>query len=724
MDARSKKHGDEESLTFDFARYFAAVRKHKWIIAAMVVVAMTGAVILTNRMTPVYQATASIKIDPRLPDLMGQGASELVQIGAGGGSSAQEYYKGERKILESYQLVRRTVEENGLHLKLLSDSEREGRTVDEVMDRAARRLSADLDITYPEPNRIFYVTARNADPQLAADIANAHVAVYVAYTKGILSTGTQKASRFLASEYELAEKDLLEADNKLVEFQNAHKDIGVSLQDRQSMVTAEIVRYTERVNDARARRIELTALLERMRKIDPKNVLDSPVFGLTSSVTLETLKSQYYTEYNAYLRLEKDLGPKNPELIKQRAVVEQLFAALKSESDLAMRTVKEQIAAAADTEQALQKEVDKYKAESMELAPKLVAYNKLLLDKKSEQDQYNIVVARLGTSDINSRLDTINVTPLDAARRPTSPVSPSLEKNVQAAGAIALFLGIALAMLLAYLDRSIKSAEDIEAAVTQMPVIGVIPHLTEADLPASDHKARDMYVFRHSTSRVAECCRALRTNILFSSADRKISTLVVTSASPRDGKTTMVMYLGTTMAQSGQRVLLVDTDMRRPRLHEATGVSRQRGLTDLIVGQSGIEDCVKSTEIPNLFVLPCGPLPPNPAELLMTKRFEAVLAELKDRYDLVILDSPPLQAVTDAVVLSRMADGVILVVKAGRTLRDDVADSARQFKAVGSTITGAILNELDMDKRRYGGGYYYNYAYGQDKEPAADAKMA
>jgi capsular exopolysaccharide synthesis family protein len=170
------------------------------------------------------------------------------------------------------------------------------------------------------------------------------------------------------------------------------------------------------------------------------------------------------------------------------------------------------------------------------------------------------------------------------------------------------------------------------------------------------------------------------------------------------------------MAQSGQRVLLVDTDMRRPRLHGSLGIPRQTGLSNLILGDRDYEEVIKATEIPNLFLLPCGPLPPNPAELLMSHRFEVVLEELKKRFDRIILDSPPLQVVTDAVVLSKQADGAILVVRADKTLREDIRRSARQIRAVEGTIYGTIVNAIEPDSRS---GYYYSYYGYSEKDEAA-----
>jgi capsular exopolysaccharide synthesis family protein len=259
-------------------------------------------------------------------------------------------------------------------------------------------------------------------------------------------------------------------------------------------------------------------------------------------------------------------------------------------------------------------------------------------------------------------------------------------------------------------------------------VLGIIPQLTSSDLGGSnDDRTRDMYVHENPKSSIAECCRSLRTNILFSAADRQLKTLVVCSANPREGKTTSVLYLGTTMAQSGQRTLLIDTDMRRPRLHRSTGVALAPGLSNLLIGEDSYDHLIQPTEVANLFILPCGLTPPNPAELLLTKRFETVLAELSRRFDRVILDSPPIQAVTEAVVMSKRVDGVVLVVRASKTMRDELRRSTRMIRDIGGSIVGVIVNELDARDSYYGYGYggygYGRYGgyYGHDTD-AKDAK--
>jgi capsular exopolysaccharide synthesis family protein len=340
-------------------------------------------------------------------------------------------------------------------------------------------------------------------------------------------------------------------------------------------------------------------------------------------------------------------------------------------------------------------------------------YAPLLRDKKYAEEQYAKISSRLDSSHQEAQNGMINVDPHEMARYAVQ-VLPRMRFSVALAAILSMMIGIGLVFLLDQLDRTIKGAEGIEQLV-KAPLLGIIPVIT--DVPMGDDAAslakRDLYVFHNPTSSAAECCRSIRTNILFSSAERNMKTITVSSPRPREGKTTTTIYVGTIMAQSGQRVLLIDTDLRRPRLHKSLGISKERGLTSLLLGEASFDDVIKSTEVPNLFVLPSGPMPPNPVELLLTNRFKTVLNELAEKFDRILLDSPPVLAVTDAVVLARSSDGVILVAQAGKTHRQDVALSTRQMRDASAPILGIILNVIDISDRRYG-GYYYQYGgYGE-----------
>jgi polysaccharide biosynthesis transport protein len=705
---------DVDVFGFDLSRYFKALRRYVWLLLAFVALAVTAAVLYTQRQTKIYQATASVQIDPRNADLLGQG-QEMMSTAATG---TLDYYKQQLKVLSSFSLIKRTVERGNFAERILTDKQRAELKPEAQLDAATRILQEYLTVGYPEQNRTMYITVRSPTPQDAADIANEHIRTYEAAARGLISLDSQKASDALATEFAQADKALRDAETTLNEFQDANDLTGVSLEDKQTIATANVASFQQKYNDAHAERIKLGSRLAKIRIASMQEVLESPLLTIAEVSSFDVLRAQFYTERNALKAMSKDIGNKTIEYQKQKEKVDDLLGALQTENKRQVAGAEASYQAAYSAEIQLKAEVDRYLKEAKAL-PK-DKYSELLRNRKKADDNYNILVARLSASQMSGRMNkdiNTNVRPLDPALVPTIPVSPSLKVNIAAASVGSILIGLALIMLAVFLDRSIKSVEDAQNS-TGVPVLGVIPVLAESDLPRDDDKARDLYVHEHPTSRVAECCRSLRTNIMFSAADRKLKTMVVSSANPREGKTTSVIYLGTTLAQSGQRVLLIDTDMRRPRLHSSTGVTRNTGLSNLILGDENYDEVIRKTDIPNLFVLPCGPLPPNPAELLMTKRFSVVLEELAKRFDRVILDSPPLQAVTDAVVLSKQVDGVILVVRAGKTLREEIKRSSKQIRDVGGSIFGVIVNELDTSDRN---GYYYSY-YGYGPDPKELAK--
>lgn len=700
---------EEQVLSIDFRRYIAALRKYIWLLAALVVMSIAGAVVYTTRQTPIYQATASVQVEPKLPDLLGTGDTFNVA------SASQEYYKQQKQVLSSFTLIQKTVEQNDLIGKLVSEAERKDRSHDEVLDLATRRLQLDLVVKYPEADRIFYVAVRNPSPEDAKLIADAHVATYESYAKGLLQLNSNTASEALQAEFTEAENKLRAAEQKIYDFQSKNDMVAVTIEAQQSLVQGNILAFTSKLNDARAKEIELAAKLSVMKKEEAEDVLSNPVIMMGDNPSFETLRTQYYTEKIHLIELEKDLGPKNPDYVVQKQKVDLLYQALQGEVKILTRGTQDLYAAQLQTSTGLGGEIEKYKQEAKKLSPLIAIYNELLREKKEFDDKYNILRARLSSMQMTGSLSSIisNVRGLDKAQLPTRPVSPNMRTNVALAAFMALIVGVGIIFLLVFLDRSIKSVTDATQAAGA-PVLGVIPQLTSADLDGrNDDRTRDMYVHDNPKSSIAECCRSLRTNILFSAADRELKTIVVCSANQREGKTTIVNYLGTTMAQSGQRTLLIDSDMRRPRLHKSTNVPLSPGLSNLLIGEDDYDNLIKPTEVKNLYVLPCGPTPPNPAELLLTKRFEVVLRELAKRFDRLILDSPPIQPVTDAVVLSKRVDGVVLVVRASKTMRDELRRSARTIRDVGGAIVGVIVNELDARDSYYGGYGYGGYGYGR-----------
>jgi len=714
---------DQESAQIDLRHYLEVLRKRAWIVAAVVALGVTATVLYTLRQPSVYRASASVIIDPKPPQVFGSKVQEVIQLGTAGYWSNQDYYNTQVEILKSYDLAKMTVVRNDLQhdIRLVPRMPNDTRTEEQLIDDAAAAVKRTLEASQDRDSRIVRVYVNHTNPQLAIDLANKHIDTFLAYTRGLRSEGSGSVGEYLARELDRAEKELKENEQALYKFKKENDILSVSLEDKQNILAADIARYTNAHSEAKIARLSLEAVRERAQKLSDADVMSSPLFGLTESgTTVEQIKSQLSVEKQRLAELGEELGPKYPEYANQVQKVHEIEAALKTEAHRVVREIDEKYQAALAKEQKYAAELERLKQEAFELGPKSIEYNRYKRQYDHAEENYNLVLSRLQTNDMAGRNKEINIRPHGSARVAPK-VAPRIRLNLALALLLSLLLGVGVAFAVEQLDQTIKSGEAIERAVGA-PLLGIIPMVEEAG-PRGDFSLngeRDLFVFRNPKSRVAECCRSIRTNILFSAADRPRRSLVVSSPRPQEGKTTTAVYLATTMAQSGQRVLLVDTDLRRPRLHKSLNVARNIGLTNMIVGQSTMEDAVKTTDVPNLFVLASGPNPPNPAELLLTDKFRAVIEKLEKSFDRVIFDSPPLLAVTDAVVLARHTDGVILVVRAGETTIDDATHAARQLRDVDAEILGTVLNDTNVGDRRYGYYQYYAHSYSE----SADAEQA
>ena len=715
----------ERAVSESLVRYLTILRRRAWIVVAVLAVGVTAAVLYTMRQPRIYAATATVVVNPQAPRVFGSQTEDVIELGTGSYWSNQEYYNTQVDIMTGFPLARTTVTKRIGDVpvvdKLAPAARCPGPSEAQRIDLAAEILKGMTSAAQNRESRVIGVTVVSTDPDLARDLANEQVKSYIAATLAKRTHGADKSSKYLSTELDAAERTLKASDEALAAFKRENEIISETLENRQTIIAADIQRYSAALSEARVKRIELGELRKRALALKGEEVLESPVFALAANgESVNTLKNQYQVEKQRLLELQGDFGPRSSQHIQQQKKVDDLYAQIQGEARRAMRELDERYFAATGAETAFTAELGRQqdKAKALEqLAPK---YNELYRQQKIDEENYKKVIGRLHSSEQESRNEQINVDEHEYARSAFL-VSPRLKVNLAVAILLSMLVGISLAFLRDYLDRTLKSAEEIESLVGA-PLLGVIPVV--AEIPNSDdpkaQKDRDLYVFANPTSRAAECCRSIRTNILFSSTDRAMKTITVSSPRPREGKTTTTIYMGTTMAQSGQRVLLIDTDLRRPRLHKSLGVSKQRGLTNLILGDAAIEDVIKSTDIPNLYVLPCGPRPPNPAELLLTARFKQILTELEARYDFILLDSPPVLAVTDAVVLSHISSGVMLIAQAGKTQRDEIAMASRQFRDVNAPILGVIMNDMDLTQRRY--GYYYYYYGGYGDAPAKTAE--
>jgi capsular exopolysaccharide synthesis family protein len=693
-------HGDDDALMpLDLYRYLDSVRRRRWPIAALVAVAVTIAVLHTRAQVPIYSAAATVLLDPSPPKVLANGVEDVVPLGAAPYWSTIEYYNAQLAILTSLELARETVQIDDVFRRMIPDGDDRSR-----ISAAAGELAGALSVARNEGDPIVRIMVSHRDPALAAALANAHVQAYIRYGLDTRSRGTEQATRWLAGELASAEDKLRGAETELFEFKRENDLLSVSLADARNLVMANIERYDTALNEVRVQRARLEAKRRTMREARELDLALSPVFEIGDSKPGRDLVAAYHEAAVELDVLAAQLGERHPQLIEQQRKLNGIRKAMAREADRLIAAVDAEYRATVDTEATYQRQLEDYKQQAFALGPKEVDFNRLVRREASDEQRFGLLMQRMGEVELAGRLQASNIRTLDPAIVPGAPIS-HLRRNALLAAAAALVLGIMLSLLLDHVDRSVTSAAELERAAVAT-VLGVIPAIGDSELGADGD--RDLLVFERPTSAVAECCRAIRTSLMFSGAGRRLKTLVIASPQPREGKTTAAIYLAAALAQSGQRVLLVDSDMRRPRLHGVFGSANGVGLSTLILGETELEDTIKTTDLPNLRVMPCGPIPPNPAELLMTSRFAEIIAQLGERFDRIILDSPPALMVTDALVLAKHADGVVGIFRAGSSLKSHVAKLAAAFARVDAPLTGVVLNGVALGGESY--GYYYHDA--------------
>jgi capsular exopolysaccharide synthesis family protein len=390
-------------------------------------------------------------------------------------------------------------------------------------------------------------------------------------------------------------------------------------------------------------------------------------------------------------------------------------------------------------EQLLSRQVALQRAEVEKLNQLLIQYNLLKNEYETNQQLYNELLKRLKDATVSVSLRAANIRLADEALVPSIPIRPNKPVDITVGLLVGLILGVTLAFIRESLDRTIKTAEDIEKEIA-VPTLAIVPQGATSRGRYGRYFARDarkaggngnlgLTVLNAPGSQMAESFRVLRTSILLSSAPQPPQVLLVTSAHPSEGKTFASVNLALALAQRGSRVLLVDSDMRKPSVLKALGVSNGvgPGLSGFLTGGHDIEQALQAfTAAPNLWLLPSGPIPPNPAELLSSSAMEGLVGDLRQRFEHIIFDSPPLLLVTDGILLSALADGVVLVVESGTTSRGALNRVRRILDRAGANTLGAVLNKLDdRADGYYSSRYrYYNYYYSRDHSPSKGADAA
>jgi polysaccharide biosynthesis transport protein len=415
--------------------------------------------------------------------------------------------------------------------------------------------------------------------------------------------------------------------------------------------------------------------------------------------------------YNRMSELSKKYGRNHPQMVAIESELADLKKRKAVEARRVVNSLKNEYKLALAREESLKNALAKQKTESLKLNKKAVQFGVLQRETESSKHMFDLLIKRFKETSLTEEMKTGNIRIIDKAEIPRSPVKPKKKRNLLLALIVGLSLGVGLAFFLEYLDNTIKLPEEIKE-VLKIPYLGPVPAFSPDENQPS--VSVDLVTIHSPKSTASEAYRGIRTGILFSSADTTPQVIMVTSAGPKEGKTVSSANLAVCMANAGSRTIIVDGDMRRPRIHKVFDMDRTIGLSSILVGTGSPEDAIVASGIQGLDILPVGPLPPNPSEIIGSKKMEQFLNDLRKKYERIIIDSPPISAVTDAVALAQMVDTTLLVIRAGQTPRQLIQNGLEQLSAVNANVLGAILNAVSVGRDSYYYYQYYYYYYGED----------
>ena len=708
----------------DFRAYWRTIRKRWPFVVLSVIVGTAIAFVVTYREPKVYEATCQVIIEPQAPQVL-PGAKDVVELGTGSYWADREFYETQYRIIQSSAVAQRTAEKLGMQFD--PDYGAVGQASGRNLSDLGRMLAGQVSVKPLKDSRVALITITDRKPQRAALLANTLADTYIEYNLDYKLEGARSAMAWLAEQEAELKSQLESSEMKLYQFKKDRNLLAVSLDDKQSMLSQNLASVNSKLTELRIHILEQDSkrrMIERARN----NIAEEETLPeIRANVTIVTLRGSFVQLAKEYSDLSSKYGPEHPRMKAITAQMDSTKKAYQEEIDGVLATFEKAYQQMLENEKSLKAMMDNERKEAIELSKIEVDYKPLQRAAEQNSKMYGLIASRQKEIDTTGPMRANNVRVLERAIEPGVPVRPRPLQNLMLGLLLGLATGIGLAFAIETLDNTLKTQSDVEQFLG-VPVLGLVPvigHAPGGEPLPEELRERDLGVFMDPKSVAAECCRSIRTNILFMSPDRPLRTIVVTSPSPQEGKTTTAINLGVTMAEAGGRVLLVDTDMRRPRLHRSFGVPNQTGISTVTVGKSTIEEAIKRTDVPNLDVLPCGPVPPNPSELLHTDRFAAVLADCAKRYDRIILDSPPTSAVTDPAVLGNLADAVVLVVKAAETTREAAMHARRQLTGAKAHLCGVIVNAIDFSNPAYGYDYYYRnyyrygYTYGSEPDQKA-----
>jgi polysaccharide biosynthesis transport protein len=694
-----------------------AIRKHWAITLALVLLGSGIALAYSKSLPKIYEASTLIEFDPDVIKPLGNKTDPMV--GWSAVWDTKEYYETQYRIIQSDRVLTAVVGDLGLQ----NDADFLGYkpTSPAPLEVAVNALRGRLTIDPAKGSRLVYIRIQDVKPVQARRLSEAVAKAYIAHNLGKMIDATKDTVQWLSGQLEHFRHELEQTEDSLHEFKRLNDLPSSTLEDLSKMIRMEMQEFDGALTHTRLKRQELSARHNELSKVTTDNPDQIPASELLANAFLGQLRKQYQESKRERAELiAEGKGEHHPAVKKadEKILVSEkhLIAEIKTIQGAVARDLA--IIQAQEAGEANLYEGSRKKA--VELNLKELEFHRLDRLRAQNEKLYAVLLEQLKEADLRRMMNTNNIRLIDNPVEPKTPISPHVPTNIGIGFLVGLVLGIALALLREALDNTLKTPENVEKQL-KVTFLGLLPEIADEDIDGSlrgkrRRKARrlktefapELLVHERPTSGIAEAARSLRTNLTFMNPDKPYKRLLVTSAAPSEGKTTVAVSIAVSLAQGGQRVCIVDCDLRRPRLHRIFDRAGDVGLMNVVVGEATIDEVAKPTIVPNLYCVPCGPIPPNSADVVASEKFRKILDGLNERFDRVVLDSPPVVAVTDSAILSTVVDGVIMVIRAFKTTFGLSRSGLRTLRDVDAPIAGAVLNAVNLDRHEY---YYQRYYY-------------
>ncbi len=733
-----------EQIELHWTDYLRIVMKRRWLVLSVVLVVTLSTLIVVSAMTPLFTTSCQVLME-KTPQVFGsqlaypfydmpsyietqillmtaqdflervakqlndqsRSSADLEKSDYGAAYTREPYHELLSSIRTVTNLFREKLTPSGASKTDKTEGDAQDQEAGKKPAYTPQAIAGGLKVGLVAKTEILQISVTRPDPYEAVLIANAVAETFIKDRLDRRLGSVQGAIQWLQRELKDEQVDLDKSRIELYEFMNKFGILSVD-EKRGTKLDEEVKLMGEKVRTAK----ENTATLEMRYKqilslVASPNLIDTIPEAMTNKVLGDLRNQEIQLEQEA-IKLSATYGSSHPRIMALERQIASLRNAKSQEIQKIVNSLKLQYEAARLQEQSITQARDSMQNELEDLQKRTVRYFTLKREVESNEKVYDVVLNRLKETSLTEEFSrSPSATIIQRAAIPGAPSSPDVQRGLLMGLSIALALGIGLAFLLEYLDNTVSKPEQIEQHLG-LTYLGAVPSIS-LNGKAKEAGGGPVVALANPQSMGAEAYRALRTSILLSSADVPPQVLLVTSPGKSEGKTITAANLAIVLAQAGNRVLIMDCDLRRPKIHSMFGFPREPGLSTMLVGKKlEPQDYIHKIPDINLDVICCGSIPPNPSELLGSRRMRTLLEALRQQYDRIIIDSPPLLVATDSAVLTPVVDGTVLVLKAGETTRQAGRRAVRLMADLNAKVTGAVLNKVMIGK---GGYYYYDYYY-------------